>query len=90
MVRTLFYEYDEKNVKPLIKEGGEGGCSSQKDSMYSQSPPPADFSSAYGFLGLEISIATAESGWGRGFAYIFSLFTYESRIALFRLHLINI
>ncbi len=28
---------------------------------YSQSPPPADFTPPYGFLGLEISTATAEN-----------------------------
>jgi hypothetical protein len=36
----------------------------------------------YGFLGLEISTATAESGWGLGFVYIISLFTFESSIVL--------
>ncbi len=34
---------------------------------YSQSLPPADFTPPYGFLGLEIYTATAESGWGFGF-----------------------
>jgi hypothetical protein len=33
---------------------------------YSQSPPQADFTPPNGFLGLEISIATAESRWGLG------------------------
>jgi hypothetical protein len=37
----------------------------------------------FGFLGLEISTATAESGWGLGFVYIISLFTFESTVALF-------
>jgi hypothetical protein len=30
---------------------------------YSLSPPLADFTPSYGFLGLEISTATAESKW---------------------------
>jgi hypothetical protein len=34
---------------------------------YSQATPPADFTHSYRFLGLEDSIATAESGWGLGF-----------------------
>jgi hypothetical protein len=49
---------------------------------HSQSPSPADFSPPYGFLGLDISNATAESGWELGFIYIISLFTFESGIAL--------
>jgi hypothetical protein len=40
---------------------------------YSQSPPPADFTPTYGFLGPEISTATAWSGWGLGIVYIISL-----------------
>jgi hypothetical protein len=39
----------------------------------------ADFTPPYGFLGLEISAATAESGWGFGFVYIIFLFTCESK-----------
>ncbi len=34
---------------------------------YSQATPPADFTHSHSFLGLEFSIATAESGWGLGF-----------------------
>jgi hypothetical protein len=49
---------------------------------HSQSPSPADFSPPYGFLGLDISNATAESGWRLGFVYIISLFTFERSIAL--------
>ncbi len=36
----------------------------------------------YGFLGLEISTAIAESRYGLGFVYITSLFTFEGCIAL--------
>jgi hypothetical protein len=32
---------------------------------YSLPPPLADFTPYYGFLGLEISTATAESKWGQ-------------------------
>ncbi len=38
--------------------------------LYSQTPPSADFTPPYGFLGLEIS-TTADSGWGIG---LFPLF----------------
>jgi hypothetical protein len=38
--------------------------------------------SPHGFLGPEISTATAESGWGLGFVYIISLFTFKSSIVL--------
>jgi hypothetical protein len=48
----------------------------------SQSPPPAKFYSPYGFLGLEISKATAKRRWRLGFVYIISLFTFESSIVL--------
>ncbi len=34
---------------------------------YSQAPPPADFTHSYSSLGVEVSIATAESGRGLGF-----------------------
>jgi hypothetical protein len=50
---------------------------------HSQSPSPADFSPPYGFLGLDISTATAESGWGLGFIYIISSFTFKITVALF-------
>jgi hypothetical protein len=40
-------------------------------------PPPR-----HGFLGLEISTATAESRWGLGFVYILSLFTFQSSIVI--------
>jgi hypothetical protein len=33
---------------------------------------PADFIFSYGLFGLEISTATAKSGWGLGFVYIIS------------------
>ena len=36
----------------------------------------------YGFLELENSTATVESGWRLGFAYVISLFTFESSIVL--------
>jgi hypothetical protein len=49
---------------------------------YSQSPPPADFTPQYGFLGHEISTATTESTWWLGFVYIISLFIVERRIVL--------
>jgi hypothetical protein len=55
-----------------------------------QSPPPADFTPPYGFLGLEISTATAESGCGLGFVYIIFLFTYERSIGFLLLHFIYI
>jgi hypothetical protein len=45
-------------------------------SFDSKSSPPADF------LGLKISTATAESGWGLGFLYIISFFTFGSSIVL--------
>ncbi len=48
--------------------------------FYLQSPPPAD--PRYGFLELENSTATDESGWRLGFAYVISLFTFESSIVL--------
>jgi hypothetical protein len=51
--------------------------------MLFKSPPQADFTPPYGFLGLEISTATAESGWGLVFVYIISLFTYVSLITLY-------
>jgi hypothetical protein len=38
---------------------------------YSQSPPPADFTPPYRFLGLEISTATAESWRGLSLHYLF-------------------
>jgi hypothetical protein len=41
-----------------------------------------EFIAPYGFLGLEISTATAESGWRPGFLYINSLFIFESNIVL--------
>jgi hypothetical protein len=44
--------------------------------IHSHPPPP------HGFLGLEISAATAENRWGLGFVYIISLFTFESSIVL--------
>jgi hypothetical protein len=40
------------------------------------SPPP------HGFLGLEVSTAITESGWGLDFVYIISLFTNKSIIVL--------
>jgi hypothetical protein len=40
-------------------------------------PPPM-----YGCHGLEISRATAESGWGLGFVFIIFLFTFEGSIVL--------
>ncbi len=36
--------------------------------------PTVDFNPLYGFLGLEISSATAESGWELGCVYIISMF----------------
>jgi hypothetical protein len=44
---------------------------------YSQSPPPADFTPNYGFMGFEISTPIAESRWvvGIDFVYIY-LFVY--------------
>jgi hypothetical protein len=47
----------------------------------SQSPSPADFNPPCGFLGLEISTATAESGC-LGFVYIISLLPFKSCIFL--------
>jgi hypothetical protein len=41
---------------------------------FSLSPPLEYLSPAYGFLGLEITKATDESGRGLGFVYIISLF----------------
>jgi hypothetical protein len=57
--------------------------------LHSQvTPPPADFTPPCGFLGLEISTATAEkSGWGYGFVYFISLFTFESSIVISRITL---
>jgi hypothetical protein len=52
------------------------------DPCYSQSPPPADFTPPYGFLGLENSTATAESGPGLGFVLHISLFTFNRSIGL--------
>ncbi len=46
--RCILGRYWKKNLKDFAP-------------CYSQSPPPADFT---GFLGLEISIATAEIRWG--------------------------
>ncbi len=47
---------------------------------YSQSPPPPDFT---GFIGLEISIATAESRWGLGFVFIISFLTFKVAVLFF-------
>jgi hypothetical protein len=44
---------------------------------YSQSPPPADFT---GFLGLEISIATAESRGGSWLCLHYLFLTFKSSI----------
>jgi hypothetical protein len=37
----------------------------------------------FGFMGLDISTATAESRWGLGFVYIITLFTFESSMVFF-------
>jgi hypothetical protein len=39
------------------------------------------------FMGLDISTATAESGWGLGFVYIITLFTFESSMFFSQLKL---
>jgi hypothetical protein len=50
--------------------------------MLLQSPSPADFAPPYDFLGLEISTATSKIGWGLGFGYVISLFTFERSFVL--------
>jgi hypothetical protein len=40
------------------------------------------FYSPQGFLGLEISTATAESGWRLGFVFVIYVFIFESSIVL--------
>jgi hypothetical protein len=52
--------------------------------------PPVDFNPLYGFLGLEISTSTAESGWELGFVYIISLFFLFLYFILTQLHLLPI
>jgi hypothetical protein len=47
-----------------------------------QSPPTANFTPPYGFLGLHKFTATAENGQGAWFSYIISLFTFQSSIVL--------
>ncbi len=56
--------------------------------VYSQSPPAADFTPPYGFLGLEISTTTAESGWRLGFDYIISSLPLKIALFFLLLHLI--
>jgi hypothetical protein len=56
---------------------------------YSQSPPPADFTSPYGILGLEISTARAESRCGLSFVYILIILIYINIITIFLVVTIN-
>jgi hypothetical protein len=55
---------------------------------FSQSQTKADFTPPFGFLGLDISTSTAESGWGLGFVYIFLCLPLKVAFFFLLLHLI--
>jgi hypothetical protein len=52
------------------------------DPCYSQSPSLTDFTHPYGLIGLKISTAADESGWGLGPVYFISLFNFKSSLVL--------
>jgi hypothetical protein len=60
-----------KSLNHRINNSKKGMWNCETAPIYSQSLTTANFTPPYGFLGLEISTATAESGWGLGCVDLF-------------------